>query len=123
MRTFTEGRYPGEAVASEGNGTISREIVTIAAGQNLGANTVLGKVTATGQYRRVNPAANDGTETAVATLVGRVDATDAAAKGVAIVRDAELRASDLDFGTLTAPQIAAAKAQLRAAGLIVREGV
>jgi hypothetical protein len=43
MTVLTEGRYAAEYLISEGNGTISREVGTLAAGQNLAAGTVLGK--------------------------------------------------------------------------------
>lgn len=45
MTTFTEDYPAGSAIASEANGTRSRESVTILSGQNLKANAVLGKVT------------------------------------------------------------------------------
>jgi len=44
MTTFTEGNYAGEHLVSEANGTRSREVITLASGQNLGAGTVLGRI-------------------------------------------------------------------------------
>lgn len=44
MATLTEGRYSGEFMISEGNGTISREAVTLDTG-DLQPGTVLGKIT------------------------------------------------------------------------------
>lgn len=43
MNILTEGRYAAEYLVSEGNGTISREVVTLASGQDLVAGTVIGK--------------------------------------------------------------------------------
>lgn len=43
MTILTEGRYAAEYLVSEGNGTISREVVTLASGQDLVAGTVIGK--------------------------------------------------------------------------------
>lgn len=41
---FTEGRYAGEYIVSEAEGTRSRDVITLITGQNLGAGTVLGKI-------------------------------------------------------------------------------
>lgn len=41
---FTEGRYAGEHIVSEAEGTRSRDVITLVTGQNLGAGTVLGKI-------------------------------------------------------------------------------
>ncbi len=43
--TFAEGKYAGEFLISEANGTRSREQVTLALGNNLEAGSVLGKIT------------------------------------------------------------------------------
>jgi hypothetical protein len=64
MPVLTEGRYAGECVVSEGNGRISRETITVLSGQNLEAAAVLGKVTASGKYKALDPAASDGSQTA-----------------------------------------------------------
>jgi hypothetical protein len=60
MAILTEGKHPGEFLASEGNGTLSRDVVTLISGQNLVAGTVLGKITASGKYTIVNPGAVEG---------------------------------------------------------------
>lgn len=46
----------------------------------------------TDQYKEYDPANSDGSQIAVAVLYGSVDATDAAMKAVAIMRDAEVKA-------------------------------
>jgi hypothetical protein len=43
MTVLTEGKYTAEYLVSEGNGTISRDVGTLAAAQNLAAGTVIGK--------------------------------------------------------------------------------
>lgn len=43
--SFTEGKYAGEFLISEANGTRSREQVTLAAGNNLEAGAIVGKIT------------------------------------------------------------------------------
>ena len=67
MPVLTEGRYAGEFVVSEGNGKISRETITVLSGQTLQAGRVLGKVTASGKYKALDPAAVDGSEAAPAS--------------------------------------------------------
>ncbi|MFD2755391.1 head decoration protein [Comamonas terrae] len=121
---------PGTAcyLVSEANGTRSREVVTIAQGQNLLPGAVLGKVTATGKYVAVDPANGsgeggtpDGSQTAVAVLFAAVDTTTAEKPGVITARDAEVAAHALAWpaGT-TEPQKTAALAQLAAMGIVAR---
>lgn len=121
---------PGTAcyLVSEANGTRSREVVTIAQGQNLLPGAVLGKVTATGKYVAVDPANGsgeggtpDGSQTAVAVLFAAVDTTAAEKPGVVTARDAEVAAHALAWpaGT-TEPQKTAALAQLAAVGIVAR---
>ena len=74
MTTLTETTHPGGFLVWEASRDYTREVVTIAAG-DLYPGTVLGKVTASGNYAAHDPAAVDGTETAVAVLWGRCDAT------------------------------------------------
>lgn len=121
---------PGTAcyLVSEANGTRSREVVTIAQGQNLLPGAVLGKVTVTGKYVAVDPAngsgeggTSDGSQTAVAVLFATVDTTAAEKPGVITARDAEVATHALAWpaGT-TEPQKTAALAQLAAVGIVAR---
>jgi hypothetical protein len=68
MPTVQEGRHAGEFIVAEGNGTISRETVTVLSGEVLEAGAVLGKVTASGEVKALDPAAVDGSEAAAAIL-------------------------------------------------------
>ena len=95
MPELQEGRYAGEFIVSEGNGTISRESITVLSGEILEAGAVLGKVTASGKYKALDPAATDGSQVAVGILYDAVDASAADAEGVAIVRIAEVNAAEL----------------------------
>ena len=95
MPVLNEGRYAGEFVVSEGNGKISRETITVLSGQTLQPGAVLGKVTASGKYKVLDPAASDGSEVAAGILYDAVDASTADAEGVAIVRLAEVNAAEL----------------------------
>ena len=124
MPILNEGRYPGECIVSEAQGTYSRENIVIASGAGIvGPNRVLGQITASGKYVPVNPAANDGSQTASAVNYSRVDATSADAVGVGLVRHLEVNDTALDYGTMTAPQIATVKTQLAAVRIFVRSGV
>ena len=98
MPTLTEKRGPGEFIAHEANGTISREDVTIDTGDLL-AGTVLGRITATGKMVQVDLAAVDGSEVAAGILYADADATLADVAAVAIVRHAEVKADLVVYPT------------------------
>ncbi len=59
------------------HGTDVRMPITIAQGYKLTAGTVLGKITASGQYGPYSASATDGRQTAVGVLGEDVDATNA----------------------------------------------
>jgi hypothetical protein len=121
MPELQEGRYAGEFIVSEGNGKISRETITVLSGQDLGAGAVLGKVTASGKYKALDPAAVDGSEAAAGILFDAVDASTADAEGVAIVRLAEVNAAELVWpASITGPEQATALGELAAVNIIAR---
>lgn len=123
MPTLTEGKYPGEFIATEANGKRSRENGTLVAGQNLPTARVVGRITASGKYTDLAPAAVDGSQTAAGVLFAAVNATGGDKTAVFMVRDCELNRADLDFGALTAAQITTAISQLASLGVIVRPAV
>jgi hypothetical protein len=124
MAIFTEGLRTSECLVSESNGGRSREKIIIASGAGIvQPNTPVGKVTASGKYVPVAPAASDGSQTAVAVSLEYVDATSADQPTGALVRDCEVNGGELDFRSLTTNQITAVKAQLVAASIIVRDPV
>jgi hypothetical protein len=96
-------------------------LVTIAA-VTLDPGTVLGKVIASGSYAAHDPGQTDGTETAVAVLWGKVDASAGDTPAVALVRGpAIVNRHDLVFaGTASGPEIEAAHVSLLEAGILVR---
>ncbi len=125
MTVLKEGRHAGGFLVWEAFRDYTREVITIATGGTypvLEPGTVLGKITATGKYAAHDPAAVDGTETAVAVLWGAADATAADATAVALVRGpAVVNGNDLVFtGTPTAAQITAAHTALNAVGILTR---
>jgi Bacteriophage lambda head decoration protein D len=121
MTVLTEGQHTGEAIISEEDGNYSRDVVTLIAGQNLGAMSVLGKITASGKYTLMDPAAADGSQNAAAILFDNVDATAADKKAVVLVRVASFNGKELVWKSgMTAPQIATSTAALKTLGIIVR---
>ena len=122
MTTLTMSPTLGDLLKFELNGSYSRETVTLKSGTSYALGSVLGKITASGKYAAHDPAAVDGTETAVAVLWGKADASGGDAPAVAVVRGpAIVNRHDLVFaGTPSEGEIAAAHTALLAAGILVR---
>ncbi len=123
MPTQTERNYAEEVVLSEAVGSRSREVVTILSGQNLKAGAVLGKVTASGKYKQCDNTtpASDGSQTAAAVLLEAVDASGGDKKGVALVRDAEVKTVYLEHNAgASGPNKTAQIASLATVGIIAR---
>ena len=112
---------PAHYLVSEANGTRSREVVTLASSNGLQAGAVLAKITASGEYTLLDPAATDGSQVAAAVLYAAVEASAAAKAVVITARDAEVAAHALAWPDgITSPQIIAAQAQLGQVGIVVR---
>lgn len=122
MPTLNQPVPNASASVSEGNGTISRDAITIISGAGvLSANTVLGRITASGKYGLHDNALSDGREVAAGVLYSAVDATSADAKGVAWRRACELANGELIFKAgISAPNRAAAIVSLAALNIITR---
>jgi len=122
----TQGPRPLAFLLTEGNGAISRESVTIPAGEGrLAAGTVLGAVTASGAYvasPATETADKEGAEIATAVLAYAVDATHADTPAVIIRRLAEVKAPHLLFHATVDDETKRATkiAQLAAADIIAR---
>jgi hypothetical protein len=115
MTVLTEGKHTAEFILSEGNGSISREEVTIAAAAGaLAAGTVVGKITASGKYVAYSNAAADGSEVAAGVLYRAVPDAAADQGAVIIARSAEVVGAELTGLD------AAGTADLAALGIIVR---
>jgi len=121
MTTLVEGKHAGGFLIWEAFRDYTRETITVAAG-NLEPGTVLGKITASGNYAPQDPAATDGTETAVAVLWGKADASGGEVPAVALIRGpAIVNRHDLIFaGTPSEGEIVGAHAALLEAGILVR---
>lgn len=90
MTIKKEPIHAGEFLLSEGAGNISRESINVAAGPALYPGQILGLVTATSEFAPYAPAADDGSETAVAILFGPLGESDVVRHGRAVVRLAEV---------------------------------
>lgn len=91
----TESMHAGEFLLSEGAGNISREAINVAAGAALEPGQILGLITATGEFAPYKPAAEDGSENAIAILYGPLGESDVVRRGRAIVRLAEVSEAHL----------------------------
>lgn len=121
MTVLTDGRHTAEYIASEANGTRSRDVVTLITGQNLAPGAVLGKITASGKYTAVDPAASDGSQTAAAVLFDPVDASAADKPAVVTLRDTEVKAVALVWPSgISGPDKTTALGQLASLGILAR---
>lgn len=119
--TFTEPMRTGEYIVSESNGSRSREVAVLIAGQNLKAGTVLGKITTGGKLTQHAPAASDGSQNAVAILYANVDATAADRSVTITARDTEVNGLCLTWASgINGTQQNAGIAALLVLGIIVR---
>lgn len=93
------------------------ESVTITSGQNLARGSVLGKVTATGNYILCDAAAVDGSQAPTHILLQAVDASLAAAPGL-VALSGEFNEDQITLGgTTTAANV---KAALRALNIYLK---
>lgn len=110
----------GAHIMHEAFPQLSRENITVTGG-NYKAGTVLGKVTASGKYKQLAPAASDGSQTAVMILFDSVDASAGDKPGVGHDYGVSVKDSDLEWPVgITAPQKAAAITNLRGLGVKVK---
>lgn len=123
MVTKTEGRHAGHFLVGEDTteGMRSREIITVAAGQNLVAGAVIAKNSGSGKYEAYDNDSTTTTDEAAAVLFDNCDATDGDKEAVAIVRDASVNLAELVFEDTedTNDQLAAV-ADLLAVGIVCR---
>ena len=122
---FTEAMNLGDLLKFEAPNLYSRDRVTVASGQNLPLGTVLGIVTACGKYKQIDPSAEDGTQVAAGVLLQGCDATLADRdNGLVVARHAIVSDHALQWPeAITAAEKASAIAQLKALGVLVRQGV
>ena len=121
---FTEAMNLGDLLKFEAPNLYSRDRVTVAAGQNLPLGTVLGIVTASGKYKQIDPSAEDGSQVAAGVLLQTCDATLADHdNGLVVARHAIVSDHALQWpDAIAAAEKASAIAQLKALGVLVRQG-
>ncbi len=129
MPVLTAKPTLGDLLKFELNASYTRETVTLKAGTSYSLGAVLGRITASGEYR-LSPAAevvgDEGAEAAIAVLLEAVDATDAAITGLIAARGPVILADGaLVFdASVDQPAERAAKiTQLAALGLVARTTV
>ena len=123
MTTLTEGKHAGSFLVWDVLRDYTRETVTIASGAGkLEPGTVLGKITTGGKYTVLAPGASNGSQNAAGILWAGVDASDADAPGVVILRGPAIvnRHEIIWPEAATEAQITAATTALAAFGIILR---
>ena len=125
MPVITEGMNLGDLLKYEAPNLYSRDQVTVLAGQNLALGAVVGIVSATGKVKALDPAATDGSQTTAGILLEPVDATAGDRDdGILLARHAIVADSALVWPAgITNAEKAAAIAELKAIGILVRKGV
>jgi hypothetical protein len=127
MPVLTQKPTLGDLLKYELNASYNREVVTLKAGTNYAAGSVLGRITTSGVYR-LSPhavvAGDEGAEVAVAVLVEAVDATAGQAKGVVVARGPAIVSKDqlvFDASVNDAAKRNAKYSQLVYAGIVPRD--
>ena len=123
MSTITEANNLGDLLKYEAPNRYSRDVATLAAGQNLPLGTVLGRKTDDGKHYPIDPAATDGTETAIGVLANEIDATNAdRSDAILIARHAIVAKTALVWPiALTGAQRISYEQQLADRGVLVRD--
>ena len=124
MPVLAEPLNLGDLLKYEAPNLYSRDRVTVAAGQNLPLGTVLGIVTSSGKYKQLDPSTDDGSQVAAGVLLQTCDATLLERDdGLVVARHAIVSDHALQWpGAIAAAEKASAIAQLKALGVLVRQG-
>lgn len=119
MTSVTEANNLGDLLKYEASNLYSRDQITVAKGQNLKLGMVVG-CDKDNVIKIINPAATDGTQTAIGVIASDVNAT----KAVIITCIAMLADHAVVWpANITEEQKAAAIKQLEARGIIIRRGI
>jgi hypothetical protein len=122
---FVEQMNLGDLLKYEAPNLYSRDRVTVVAGQNLPLGAVAGMVTASGKVKQIDPSATDGSQYAAGVLMQNCDAHLADRDdGLMLARHAIVSDHALQWPVgITTGEQQAAIAQLKALGVLVRQGV
>lgn len=109
----------GYLIGDFDNNRTNEQIMLAAKASEYRVGTILGKVTATGVYKPLDPAASDGSQNFGAILYGRRPASTNAQRAAGTVREATLNANLLYYEVaVSAPQKAAIESAMKAVGII-----
>jgi len=123
MPVLTEPVHAGEFIVSEGNNSISRDCVALAANLTLLPGTVLAVATVSGLYAPLDPEADDGLQVAAAVLWDHVTTDSSGGEAVIIARMAEVHQDLLIWPDgITDEQKATAIEALLAKDIVLRQG-
>ena len=115
----------GDLLKFEADNLYSRDRVTVAAQQALKLGHVVGRITASDQVAALDPAATDGRQLAIGVAIAPVITADAPSPdGLIVARHATVADHALVWpDAITPEQRTAGIAQLRAIGVLVRQGI
>ncbi len=123
MPVLHEPVHLSDLLKYEAPNLYSRDEVVVGAGQSLALGAVVGRVTATGEIKALDPAAVDGSDVVAGVLIEAIttSATERR-RSVIVARHAIVFGGALVLPTtLTSEQTAAALAQLAALGVLTRQ--
>jgi hypothetical protein len=122
MPTIQEALNLGDLLKYEAPNLYSRDLATVASGQNLVLGTVVGRAPVTGKLSPIDPDALDSSAEAVGVLAFSIDATAADRDdALLIARHAIVASHALAWPAgITPTQKTTAIAQLSARGVLVR---
>lgn len=124
MTVITEPLNLGDLLKYEEDSLhYSREVATVAAGQNLALGTVVGRETLSAKLKQLDPLATDGSQTPVGVLLVDVDATLIDVEGVLLLNRHAVLASNCVVwpAGISAPARAAATESLATLGILIRQ--
>lgn len=112
----------GDLLKYEAPNLYSRDLATVAAGQQLSLGTVVGLESATNKLHALDPTATDGTEVAIGVLATDVDATLIDVDGALLIARHAIVASTAVVwpAGISAAEQATAISQLKTLGVLVR---
>ena len=122
MPAIQETNNLGDLLKYEAPNLYSRDLATVAAGQNLQLGAIVGRDSTTGKLKVLDPAATDGTENAVGVLTADVEATLIDRENALLITRHAIVASHAMVwpAAITPAQKSTAIAQLEARGVLVR---
>lgn len=126
MTTEHESNNLGDLLKQESEKYYSRDVVTLASGQNLKLGAVVAKIADSGKVTALDLTQQEqatGAETAYGVLIQDTDASENDAETVIIAREACVASHALVWPTgMTTTEKTAAIQQLKERGILVRKG-